>query len=412
MAERPRVWLGSRIKELRQERQLNQQALANILKRSVSWVSQVERGEIEVTDVSMLQRLAAALGVPSRELVEVVLGEEAGEAERKRPYVEALRVTLAGHPAPQSVVGRAKDRSATSAAASLDRLAVQAQWAWAYVHASEYDKLGPLLAGLIPELEVASRLGGDQDTQRAALALLADAYQVAAAMLIKAGDAGAGWIAADRAIAAGERCGDRCLVMAGQYRMAHTFLDSSERELALHVLRQAVGVASELTPEAEPGLVSLTGACALLLAVVEARGGDAEAARRHLRVAEGLARHLGADRNDYDTEFGPTNVALHRVAVAVELGNAGQALELAAAVDPSGLSPERQARFLVDVARAHVQRRGLRQAVAALEQAEAVAPGEIKELPRVRDLVADLEHFAGQRRIPGLRPLRQRITRN
>lgn len=130
MAERPRVWLGGRIKELRQERQLNQQALGNILKRSVSWVSQVERGEIEVTDVPMLQRLAAALGVPSRELVEVVLGEEAGEAEHKRPYVEALRVTLAGHPAPQSVVGTAKDRSATSATASLDRLAVQVQWAW------------------------------------------------------------------------------------------------------------------------------------------------------------------------------------------------------------------------------------------------------------------------------------------
>ena len=58
------------------------------------------------------------------------------------------------------------------------------------------------------------------------LAALANAYQVATAMLVKVGDIGAGWIAADRAIAAGERCGDRCLVMAGQWRMGHTFVDS------------------------------------------------------------------------------------------------------------------------------------------------------------------------------------------
>ncbi|MGH9103125.1 MAG: helix-turn-helix domain-containing protein, partial [Acidimicrobiales bacterium] len=368
MPERPELWLGQRVKELRQERQLNQRALANILKRSVSWVSQVERGEIEVRDLPMLQRLAAALGVPSRELVEVVLGEEAGEAEHRRPYVEILRLALAGHPAPQAALGMASGRGQRP---SLDQLGTRVQWAWAYVHASEYDRLGPLLAKLVPELEIASR-SDDEESRHRAMVLLADTYQVAAAMLIKSGDAGAGWIAADRAIAVGERCQDRCLVMAGHFRMAHTFLESSERELAVHVLRRAVSVAGELMPDTESGLLSLTGACALLLAVVEARGGDGDEARRHLGVAERLARYLGGDRNEYGTEFGPTNVSLHRVAVAVEVGNAREALDLAARVDPSPLSPERQARFLVDVARAHAQRRSLAPALAALEKAEAV----------------------------------------
>jgi len=33
---------------------------------------------------------------------------------------------------------------------------------------------------------------------------------------------------------------------------------------------------------------------------------------------------LGEDRNDYNTEFGPTNVQLHAVAVAADLGMPGK----------------------------------------------------------------------------------------
>ena len=133
---------------------------------------------------------------------------------------------------------------------------------------SAYEELGPLLAAIIAELEIASRQPDEVDTVRL-LAALADAYQVAAAMLVEVGDIGAGWIAADRAISVGERCGDRCLVMAGQLRMGHSFVDSQEDDLAVHVLRQAVQVSKTLAADSEPGLISLTGACALLLGVLE-----------------------------------------------------------------------------------------------------------------------------------------------
>lgn len=408
MPEQAAESLGRRIKELRQDAGLGQRALARILKHSVSWMSQVERDEIAVTDIPMLQRIAAALGVPSRELVELVLGNEAGDAERQREYVEVLRISLAGHPAPQAVMGTLNEHAPDSTLAGAEDRTHQA---WKLVHASDYEQLGPMLAELIPTLEAASRVG-DEATRGRALGLLADVYQVAAAMLVKAGDAGAGWIAADRAIGVGERCGDHCLVLAAQYRMAHTFVHSSERRLALHVLRQAVGTGEGLSGTSDPGILSLTGACAQLAAVMEARNGDTEEARHFLDVAAQDAALLGGDRNDYGTEFGPTNVALHRVAVEVELGNAGEALRLAASVKPDGLSPERRARFLVDVARAHTQRRELAAAVAKLEEAEAIAPGEVRELRLVRELVSDLEHFAGRRQVPGLRPLRLRITHN
>ena len=402
--DRQAVALGVKIKELRRERGMDQRGLAKVLKRSVSWVSQVERGEIVVSDVGMLQRLAAALAVPSRELVEMVLGGEAAEVETQRPYVEVLRLALAGHPAPRAALGLG---ATPTLEVSPEQLAEQVRHAWKLVHASQFDELGPLLAKLIPVLE---RIGRQSDAAHQTFVLLADAYQIAAAMLVKVGDWGAGWISADRAISAGERCGDPSLVMAAQLRMARTFVGSSDENLALHVLRQAVEVADQLGPDSEPGLLSLTGACALLLAVLEARRGKAADARLHMAVATVLAKKLGSDRNHFGTEFGPTNVAVHAVAVAVEMGNAAEALELAAKVSPSALSPERQARFLVDVARAHAQRRAVAAAVTALTGAQEIAPAEIADSRQVRELLSDLEHLSAGRPIPALRALRRAIT--
>ncbi|MGH8897960.1 MAG: hypothetical protein ACRDZ4_13305 [Egibacteraceae bacterium] len=54
-----------------------------------------------------------------------------------------------------------------------------------------------------------------------------------------------------------------------------------------------------------------------------------------MQKAEVAAERVGNDRNDFHTEFGPTNVALHAVAVAVELGNAGDALRHASQIDLS-----------------------------------------------------------------------------
>jgi Helix-turn-helix domain len=398
--------LGERVKELRREQGVDQRGLAETLKRSVSWVSQVERGEIEVADVGMIQRLAVALSVPSRELIELVLGDVAGELEAQRPYVEVLRISLAGHPAPMAVFGIGKQAKSK---VTTGELLPDVKVAWKLVHSSDFEQLGPLLAQVIPELETASRQTSDEELERV-LVGLSEAYQIAAAMLVKVGDIGAAWIAADRAISVGDRCGDVCLVMAGQLRMGHTFVNSEEDDLALHVLRQAVQVSKTLGPESEMGLVSLTGACALLLAVLEARRGHGDEARRHLKVAAGLARRVGEGRDDYGTEFGPTNVKLHQVHVEVELGNAAEALRLTAGVDPESLSAERRARYLVDIARAHVQRRDAAAAVAALVEAESIAPAEVSDSRLVRDLMGDLEHLAKGHSVPGLKPLRRRVT--
>jgi hypothetical protein len=136
--------------------------------------------------------------------------------------------------------------------------------------------------------------------------------------------------------------------------------------------------------------MSLRGGLTLQRAVIAARVNDPDAAYGHLERASQIAGRLGEGRNDYNTEFGPANVGLHEIAVAVELGDAGRALRAAATVDTSGLSAERRARMLIDVARAHAQRRQVREAVAALREAEEITPEQVRSHDLVRQLVSDL----------------------
>jgi len=323
--------VGDLVRHYRGQKDWSRAKLAREVQRSVSWVSQVERDQIEVTNTQLLGRLAAVLGAPLVEFFVASMGPDAAELVRDRPYVEVVRRAIAGHPVPGSLGSEA---GSGVPAADLDQLEVRTRRAWELVHASSYKELGPMVARLISDLETASRIAGYADTARI-LTSLADAYQVAAAMLVKVGDHGAAWVAADRAIRAGERCDDRGLILAGQLRMARTLLGSKDRGLARHVLAQGVSMANDVEASADPGLISLVGACALLLGVLEAREHKSRAAQRHLSIAVKLANQLGSDRNDYGTEFGPTNVAMHAVAIAVELGNGHQALDRAKSVAPA-----------------------------------------------------------------------------
>ena len=395
--------VGALVKQYRGERHLTQKQLAQESGMSTSWIAQVEQGEIEVSDVHHLGRLAQALGAPLGEFVLATGVPDVSMNLRERDYVEMVRQSIAGFPNPESLVPHAK---ATAASVSIDHLEAQTRHAWELAHASSYEELGHLLARLIPAAEAASRTTTDRVRT---LHCLADAYQVAASMLVKVDDHGAAWVAADRAITAGERCDDRCLILAGQLRMARTMLDSHDRKLARHVLKRAMAMAKDVQSSQDPGLISLVGSCALLIGVLAARDHDTASAEKSLRTARKLARQLSEDRNEYETEFGPTNVAMHAVAIAVELGNGQEALELAKNVPPGLLSRERRARYLIDVARAHLLVKSPERAVDTLLAAEEIAPQELVNLGMVLVVIEEIEDQLKRRRSPALRKLKQRL---
>ena len=373
--------LGRKIAAERRRRGLSQPELARMIDRSVAWVSQVERGARKVDRMSVLETLATALDIPLAELA--AEAPVVAAVTEETPGAARLRLVLSGVYSLHALLnGRHRP-------AAMTRLRTRTSQAWELTHAGRYADLADLLRGLIPDLETAVR--ALPEGQRAdAAELLATAYQACSAALAKVGEPEAAWIAADRAMAAAERTGNPLLIAAGAFRLVFVFLAARHYDQAEETARTTADALAHLAGGDDLQAVSLWGGLTLQRAVVAARLNDPEAAYSHLEQASQAAARLGEGRNDYNTEFGPANVALHEIAVAVELGDAGRALRTAAAIDTSGLSAERRARMLIDVARAHAQRRQAGEAIAALRRAEDITPEQVRAHCRVRQMVSDL----------------------
>ena len=377
--------LGRKIAAERRRRGLSQPELARLVDRSVAWVSQVERGVRKVDRMSVLEALAAALDIP--------LAELAAEAPvvaaviEEPPGAGGLRLVLSGAYALRAMLDGRRSPA-------LSTLRTKTRKAWELTHAGRYTELTELLSGLIPDLETAARaVSEDQRTE--VFELMAATYQACSAALAKLGEPEAAWIAADRAMAAAERAGNPLLVAAGAYRLVFVFINARHYDQAEETARTAAEALAPLADRGDPQALSLWGGLTLQRAVIAANVNDPDLAYGQLEIASQVAGRLGEGHDEYNTEFGPANVRLYEIAVAVELGDAGRALRAAAAVDTSGLSAERRARMLIDVARAHAQRRQVGEAVAALLQAEAVTPEQIRSHVLVRQLVSDLLTMQG-----------------
>ena len=137
---------------------------------------------------------------------------------------------------------------------------------------------------------------------------------------------------------------------------------------------------------------------------------EARTAER-LQRAQLLADQLGEDGNHGWTAFGPTNVAIHRVSAAAELGDAGEAIAKAEYVDttsmPSGLR-SRRAQVHIDMAWAYCQRRADAEAVVNLLEAERVAPQTLRYNVLVRELLREMLKRERRTATPGLRSIASR----
>jgi transcriptional regulator with XRE-family HTH domain len=372
--------LGRRIAAERRRRGLSQPELALMIDRSVAWVSQVERGVRKVDRMSVLENVAAALDIPLAELA--AEAPVVAAVTEEPPGAGGLRLVLSGAHALRAMLDGRR-------APAVSTLRTRVRKAWELTHAGRYTELAELLSNLVPDLETAARAVPD-DKRAEVFELLATTYQACSAALEKIGEPDAPWIAADRAMAAAERAGNAMLVAAGAFRLVFVFIAARHYDQAEETARTATAALWPKADQGDPQAMSLWGGLTLQRAVIAARTNDADNAYGELERAGQIAERLGDGRNEFNTEFGPTNVKLYEIAIAVELGDAGRALRAAATVDTSGLSAERQARVLIDVARAHAQRRQIGEAVAVLVRAEGITPELIWGHDLTRQLVSDL----------------------
>ena len=122
-------------------------------------------------------------------------------------------------------------------------------------------------------------------------------------------------------------------------------------------------------------------------AMAASRADDRATTRAFLAEAEETAGRLGADANHLWTAFGPTNVTIHRVATAMELGDYQVAIDLSLRIDTSTLPVERRVRHALDVAHAYTARRRTDHAVDVLLRAERLAPEQVRYHAMSRQLV-------------------------
>ena len=390
--------LGRKIAFYRNQRGLSQKHFGDLIGRSETWVSQVERGLRRLDRMTVLRAVAEALDVP---VAELAADTPIVAAASSRPAAaQELRMLLS------SSLHLALAVTAPTGPVDLAALNAAADESWRLAHATAYDALYPLLADVLPRLEAATRAAKGRE-RRAAFAALAKIYHAAAAALVKLGELAAAWVAADRAIAAAEGSGDLLRIAEGAFRLTLVFQAARQYDHAKHTAVTAIDALRPLTESGNVEALSVAGALHLQLAVVAARQNEADQAHRELAAARTVAEKTG-DRNDYNTEFGPTNVMLHEVGVAVELGDAGTALRTALAVDANRLSPERRGRLYIDIARAQLQRRNVEGAIRALLDAEQVTPEQMHHHWLVHNLMRDLDS-AGYGRDPRVRALAERI---
>jgi DNA-binding XRE family transcriptional regulator len=376
--------VGERIAAYRRRRGLSQAALAGLVGRSESWLSQVERGVRSVDRLSVLLDLARVLHVDMESL--------SGRPWQVQPNGGAFGAGLAEL---RTCMTRYDHMLGDSTPAALTLAQLQAQVVGVHrsYQAAHYEQVVSELPALLGQAERLRLELAQTPEEREGHLIYVSAYAAAAKLVTKLGAGDLALLAADRAATAAYTAESDVASGMAAYQVACAVLRAEQPQDAEHL---AVGMAERLERTARsdsPVIVSLCGALWLIAAVIAARQTEQWTAWERLERAQRMADMLGEDGNHAWTAFGPTNVAIHRVSVAAELGDPGEALRAAATVDterlPSGLA-SRRAQVQLDLAWAQAQRKRDAEATLHLLDAERVAPEVIRHNVIAQELVREM----------------------
>ena len=380
--------IGRRVAYWRGRRNMSQQVFADRLGKSKSWVDKVERGVRRLDKFSVVYEIADVLQLD----VQLLLGKEP-ERRSETPMcvdpveVDEIRAALERYDSLTAFFDAAPQPP------SLTELRKAVNHAWQTFQHANYSTLTRTLPKLIRDAQAADSAYSGDDGQQAAH-LLGQVYQLTSSTLRKLGVFDLCWVAADRAVAVSQRSGDPLLAGTATFRVGNALLALGRARAALEL---NVNIANRLAPahgkEATPERLSVYGMLLLQGAMAAAKLGDATTATDLLDAADEAAQQLGGDHNHYWSCFGPTNVLLHRIAAAVELGDAPRALEMNKRIRPDGLAalvPERRVHYLLDMARGWAQVGEVDRAAELLVAGDRLAPTEIRTRPIAREILGDV----------------------
>lgn len=325
------------------------------------------------------------VGLTGASLISAVLGDaEPGSAAAD---AEPFAPILVGHPASTTSVEPGSPPNINALTAEVNRARRQYQ-------ACRYSELTSQLPGLLARLHSAC-LSLTGDAQSRAFALSADAHHVAAGLLLKLDDQGLAYLAADRSMRAARASEDPVTIGASARIITHTLMNGGHLPAAISTASSHAAQLDRDVDSHTPDSLSVYGSLLLRGSIAAAKRGNRGTAHELLDEADEAGKRLGVEGNFRWTAFGPLNAALHRVNIAVTLGDAGTAIDVARGVDLSQLTvTERKASLLIDVARAFLQWGRHEKAYVALRAAEATAHEEVSGRPSVHRIIGQLRATA------------------
>jgi transcriptional regulator with XRE-family HTH domain len=392
--------IGERVAAYRHRRGISQVALAGLVGRSESWLSQVERGIRSVDSMSVLLDLARVLKVEPPQLI----GRPWDLAPNGDPGTDVLVDVRSFLTRYDGLLGEFPEPM------GFNELHARIAGAHRAYQAARY---GDVVGQLVPVLagaDAAFHSAGRSAETELALGYVS-AYVLAAKVLTKLGASDLALMTADRAAHRALEIDSMVARGMSAYQVVCALLRADRSDEAEHL---AVGMAGQLGTLArsdQPSMVSLAGALWLISAVIAGRRHEQVEAWARLDEAERLAGLLGEDANHAWTAFGPTNVLLHRISVATEMGDAAEAVRLAAMLDANRFPPElvsRRARVNLDLAWAQAQRRQDAEATLHLMQVESTAPEVLRYDVVARELIRDILARSGRSQTTALADLATR----
>jgi transcriptional regulator with XRE-family HTH domain len=308
--------------------------LAGLVGRTSDWLSKIENNRIDLDRLSVLQSLASALDVTVGDLIGEPLLLD-WSADSGRSTVPALRTALMDYRQITPLLGSAP----TAPPPELEMLARHMGQVWDAYQDSRYGYVTSRLPSLLAQAQAAGRAYTGEGRERAK-SLLALTHQAAAMILTKLGETDLAWIAADRGLVAAQDSGNPVVIGSLFRSVTHSLLSNGRYAEAVQLTQDAASYLQPGLANATPEYLSIYGTLFLAGSMAAARNEDRATTRTFLAEADDSARRLGADANHLWTAFGPTNVAIHRVSTAVELGDLQVAVDLGPRVDVSAL-PDR-----------------------------------------------------------------------
>ncbi|MFC4072856.1 helix-turn-helix domain-containing protein [Actinoplanes subglobosus] len=373
--------IGERVAWYRRRRGLSQEVLAGLIGRTADWLGKIENNRIELDRLSVIKSLADVLDVSLGDLLaEPSLVEWSTESGMET--VPALRAALMKYRAITSL----GTPGAEATAPDLDELRQETAKLWTAYQASRFGYVTGQLPGLLGRAQAAAD-SLDGRAQEEARGLLGLTYQLAATQLTKLGETDLAWIAADRGLSVVRPVGDPAITGSLFRSVSHALLSTGRYQDAVRLTTDAADYLDQHLTDAGPELLSVYGTLLLGGSVAAARANDAGTARTFLTAADEAAVRVGKDANYLWTAFGPTNVAIHRVATAGELGNVQVAIDLGPSLDTAGLPMERRVRHALEVSRAYGAWNRQDEALSVLLDAEQMAPEQVRHHYLGRQLV-------------------------